>query len=953
MKFAIKLSLASVLILTICACACASGVLRMGFPEFPGEIETDAYGRERGYGYEYFEELARYAGWYNEYVQMPFDMCFPSLMSGDIDMFGPIIKNDEREKFFDFAALPFSINHSMLCVRSDDSRYMYDDFAAFNGMTVGMLNDSSVNADFDRFCAKHGFSVKKKQFGRVIDLMRAFNSGDIDGLAVTSLLRVGEKKVVARFSPHPHYFAVRRGNTELLDRLDSAMARMRLLDPRYEEQLFNRYYSYSTFGVPVFTRGEAAALSLRRKLRAVYVNNWAPFSYENDGEFSGILADIFARISADTGIVFDFIGAESQSDAVKRLTNGDADVICAFDCDRTLAGELGIKLTTPTIDMPIVAVVDDVKLSDNDELLKKVVGFGLFEYNDMERAFESENALNGGVIANAYMANFKIARPLFANYTALSLSDRTHSVAIGVSDRLPDTMVSAFDKVLNGISKAEMNNIVVTNCSVGRIVMPSEITYKYPIELCLLFIAFSLVFFFFRYKLANLRFTNTREVEKILYCDNLTGAWNIDKFQSESEELIKKDDNGKFAVIVVDVNNFKFVNEAYGRDRGDSLLKGIADVLGEFSYKRRYFGRVMSDRFTAVLRNVKSGVVDSRMAVLAQRLTDLSSITGDNLPIVFSLGVFVLPEKFSTTAMAIPHITMAIDRATYAMIQGKKSLKTSFVFFNKNMMDRNEEESELLNSAHDALALGEFIPYYQPKIDISTGKVVGAEVMVYWDKPMLGILEPSSFMPLFERNEFIVELDMYLFRLICWAQKKLMILNKGLIPIACNFSRLHFLDSEFPEKLKKIVDFYGVPANLIDIEVTETTAAENFNMMKEILKKLHDMRFSISLDKFGTSSLSLNILYKLHFDTIKIDKKFVQDDSVSRQNKAIIMKSVRNIAEELGMKVLCEGVTTREHEEFAKTLGCRLAQGSYYSEPLQLSDFFEYLANNQDDEASK
>ncbi len=235
--------------------------------------------------------------------------------------------------------------------------------------------------------------------------------------------------------------------------------------------------------------------------------------------------------------------------------------------------------------------------------------------------------------------------------------------------------------------------------------------------------------------------------------------------------------------------------------------------------------------------------------------------------------------------------------------------------------------------------------YYQTKIDIDTKKIVGAEALVRWNHRERGLLSPSEFVPIFEKNGFIMEIDFYVYESTCKYLKKIMDNNEKLIPISCNFSRRHLSNPTFVESLNEILNKYGIPAELIEIELTETMATENFDKFTEVVNKLKVSGYKISIDDFGSGYSSVQLLYDLPIDVLKLDKSFIQKMNENTMEDEIIT-SVIDICHKHDIKIICEGVETLEQEEYVRNHHCKLVQGYLYSKPIDESSFDKYRRNN-------
>lgn len=237
-------------------------------------------------------------------------------------------------------------------------------------------------------------------------------------------------------------------------------------------------------------------------------------------------------------------------------------------------------------------------------------------------------------------------------------------------------------------------------------------------------------------------------------------------------------------------------------------------------------------------------------------------------------------------------------------------------------------------SAHDALEHGEFVAYYQPKVAIATNRIVSFEALVRWNSPERGLVAPSEFIDLFEKNGFIRDIDLHMLRLACTRLEEQLAAGKPVVPIACNFSRLHLRNGSFPEEVKAIVDEYDVPVELIELELTESIVMEDLERAKQVCHRLKQLGFRISIDDFGSGYSSLGTLQDLPIDVLKLDRTFLMSSEIGERSMAVL-EGVVQIAEKLHVEIVVEGVETIEQADMLLHLDNGIiAQGYLYSRPV-------------------
>ena len=419
-----------------------------------------------------------------------------------------------------------------------------------------------------------------------------------------------------------------------------------------------------------------------------------------------------------------------------------------------------------------------------------------------------------------------------------------------------------------------------------------------------------------------------KQLYEYAYIDPVTKKGNINYFRKKGQERLERKSNATVYIMVLDINKFKMINKAYGYKTGDTILYGIGqeleNVLGKGSIICRY-----SNDYFAVLFEYEEGI----RKIVNKIVRNIENLKiGNN---VYNLSVNIGIYKVDTDN----NIAEAMDKAIIAHSASKGDVFDKFHIYDKKMEKELVKESKIESEMYQALMNKEFQVYYQPKIYAKDGQLYGAEALVRWihDGKMIS---PSEFIPLFEKNKFILKLDLYVFEQVCsdmkmWKEKY----QKEPI-ISVNVSRNHFLDEHFLEKYMMISSQYGINTNKIDLEITESATIEAGIDIIEIMNKMKRLGFMISIDDFGTGYSSLSALQDMPADILKIDKSFV--DRIGKNEKNII-DYILTIAKELKLTTIAEGVETKEQRDYLLEKGCDIIQGYYYAKPMPEEEFEEYI----------
>ncbi|MEG1781697.1 MAG: EAL domain-containing protein [Oscillospiraceae bacterium] len=415
--------------------------------------------------------------------------------------------------------------------------------------------------------------------------------------------------------------------------------------------------------------------------------------------------------------------------------------------------------------------------------------------------------------------------------------------------------------------------------------------------------------------------------------DSLTGIYNKDAFYRKSEEFLSLHSEDTLAVICLNIERFKVVNDLFGSFEGDKLLKYIAEKIREyFDDYGGVFGRIGADNF-ALLIPFHTG--------LEKEIEQTILCEIDNYPLDLKLtvrfGIYMVEDK------SVP-VEIMCDRANLAIAQIKGMYQNYYSFYSHSLRDKLLSEQELINDMHSALLNGEFHIYYQPKFDLATNKMVGAEALVRWLHPTKGVISPDNFIPIFEKNGFITTLDMYIWENTCKNMQRWAKLNFESIPISVNVSRVDVYNPHLCEIICNLCDKYDISHSLLDLEITETAYTQSPKQLIEIASRLKSLGFRIVMDDFGSGYSSLNMFNEVPVDTIKLDMGFLHDKGQSPLN-GNILNFVVNMAKWLNIPVVAEGVETQQQVNFLKSMGCNQGLGYFYFHPLPCEEFEKLLSN--------
>ena len=392
----------------------------------------------------------------------------------------------------------------------------------------------------------------------------------------------------------------------------------------------------------------------------------------------------------------------------------------------------------------------------------------------------------------------------------------------------------------------------------------------------------------------------------------------------------------KVAVIFIDLDRFKDVNDSLGHEAGDLLLQSVGKRLSHAVREQDTVARVGGDEFVVVIQGAHS-VED--IASVAQKLlsclTQPIILNGYELTVTGSLGISVCPADATNG----PDM---IRNADAAMYQAKSTGRNAYHFYTADLNERALEMLSMENALRRAIERDEFVLYYQPQIDTYSGAVVGAEALIRWNHPELGLISPPRFIPVAEERGLIIQIGNWVIEEAARQAAAWRAANGPAVRIAVNVSAVQFRQKDFVEQVTSAVRTHGIPPSALELELTESIVMRDADAAIEILRKLHDMGFHLSIDDFGTGYSSLSRLRRFPIDKIKIDQSFVADE-----NGMGIVSAVIGIARSLSLKVIAEGVETNEQLRALRELNCDQAQGFLISKPVPAREFAQFLTSWQ------
>ncbi len=427
-------------------------------------------------------------------------------------------------------------------------------------------------------------------------------------------------------------------------------------------------------------------------------------------------------------------------------------------------------------------------------------------------------------------------------------------------------------------------------------------------------------------------------IRNLAHYDQLTGLPNralfIDRLKQSIYRARRKHQN--IGLMFIDLDRFKYVNDTLGHDAGDELLAKVAERLNETVREQDTVSRLGGDEFTIILEEL-AAPEDSVLVAdkLIQHLCQPLDIKGHEMVVGASVGISTFPLHGDDQ-------DTLIKCADTAMYHAKESGRNQSKLYNESMSAKASERFHLERLLRKAIEDEEFELYFQPQINITSGRVCGCETLIRWNNPEQGLIGPMEFIPLAEETGLIIPLGEWVLHhsLVCanrWQEQ-----GVEDITVSVNVSSKQLSAGNFAEKVRQLVTLNAFPPERLELEITESAVMENPNQVIAELNQIRELGVNISLDDFGTGYSSLSYLKKLPVTKVKIDRSFVRDINVDKDDEEIV-KAIIAMSRTLGLKVIAEGAETKDHIDFIRRADCHDVQGYYYSQPLPEADFIRFI----------
>lgn len=955
--------------------------VRVGFFDFENYFDVTSEGEQTGYGYDFLNELAKYTDWEFEYVYATWDECVSLLESGEIDLVDLADKTPEREERFDFSEMEVGYTQARLLTLMEEP-YTFEGFDEFNGMRVGLLHGNAKNEAFEEYKKEHNFVTTDVIYMTYDEVYEALYSHEVDAIVMSNIYESNQLKVIANFDTAPYYYMLTKGNTELLNELNTAMNQAINYNPQLREQLYQKYYSLEGTSQIAFTKEEHNYIEQTDKVIVSLASSRSVLSNYTNGEYGGISYSLMELISEKSGIDFEYVTLPKGVRAIDYLNENEAEIVIPImkSAMTTISNELELLSTDLPSELVVVTRMgEDVKALDKIRIVLpkgfiNAKNHILTMYPNAEITYLESNKECFKAIAsnkadltfeNKYVAYNNMRSPQFENLEIMVSNSMDEIMSLAMKKNSDPILTSILRKTIASISNEEYNDIIQKNTvafSYKMTLLDYVYRFKYSIiSAIILFVSLIVFVIYSQVNYKALKNTNKKlietmeqkktatnevakleaqreadkryqeELRKMSEIDTLTGILNKQGFYNQARDILVHNPDKQYIIVQWDLNRFKIFNDKYGIKAGDTLLIEIAKRLQEEKSKHALCARLQADHFVELYEVNKFNIVKQM-----NRMEKWFDAYPADFELTFCVGVYIIED---------PSVDIGImcDRALLALYKTKNKYGNNYAFYDDELRDRMIAEQEIVGDMVSALENDEFEVYFQPQYDYANKQLVGAEALVRWNHPEKGMIFPGAFIPVFEKNGFIVMLDRYVWEKVCQYLHKWKRLfgNRTHISISVNISRYDIYNSDLCKILNGLIMKYDLSPSELKLEITESAYVENPDQLIETVQQLREYGFTIEMDDFGSGYSSLNTLKDVPVDILKLDMRFLNSTNSNRGGN--ILNSVMRMAKWLDLKVIAEGVETKENADFLASIGCDYMQGYYFAKPMKLADFEELM----------
>lgn len=918
-----------------------------------------------GFAADTLREIRKSTGNTYQYVSAAAPELARKLAAGDLDII-PCVTKQELASWKELLAehgydgelylSSFSMltKFSAVYVRKGSS-VAYSDLDSLRTKRIGyLMEDQCMFFPDGEFLTPELRQAKFVAYNTEEQMHSDFNSGKIDAVAKSCFRSWPDDIIVCQMSAAECYFMATERSKDILDELDEAVGGIMMSDSSFSSNMYEKYVSRFGGQRYAYTESEKYYVTNNKKL-TIGVNIQASMLDHAEGKtVTGALAETMNQLGKIAGMEIRLVPYDSIKNCVSAMKAGEVQAICGGVNSASVAQFSGIRVSAPYSKTPVAAAgkvgasINErsriaIPISDEDisvYLSTVYPNAPQVRYSDERLCLD---AVKNGDADLAYASAYDLIYALSGDYSDLDIVDVRSTLHVECI-AMPDTEKDLAGIIGKSLVVMSTNSALVNTYSAmlgnGGGVDSGDFFSDYLVWIVSGVIAVLAAVFVV---VCTMAFRSRRVAD----IDSLTGGRSKRKYFEDTRKILKKTNAENWAIALFDIDKFKYVNDRLGYEEGNRMLERLHKTISDHLEGEEVFARMSDDNFVLTIKNGTDVELTSRLNSIFAEFDRRNSLFV-KYPVVFSAGVCRLNQCIHESHHGEVDINSAIDRCKIAKSTLKGTHYSSIAFYDGSIRDRALREKDYENIMPAALERHEFQCYLQPKYGLRSRNIEGAEALIRWNSKEFGFISPGDFIPIAEKNGFVVELDFFILEEVCRTMRRWIDDGKKPVVVSVNQSRLHLNYDDYIWRLREIVDKYDIPYEYIELELTESVFTENSEKLLKIMHKLHEIGFKLSLDDFGSGYSSLNMLKDMPVDVVKIDKEFFSDTMNTRKGRAVI-STVVDLANNLDMDVISEGVETKEQVEFLTEIHCAMVQGYYFAKPMPIVDFEKLWFADLDD----
>lgn len=920
-------------------------LVKVAFFPMDGYHIINADGSYGGMDVEYLNALCGYTGWEIEYVSCDsWEEALELLYNKQVDLVGSAQYSSERAEIYQYADLSSGYTFGVIAT-NPESTIAYEDFTAMQNITFGMVENYVRRDEFLQYLSDNGIENPDiQEYATTAELQDALSAGEIDAFVHTfTEVREGQR-LIGRFAPRPFYYITYQGNDDVMRELNQAEADLKMNRPELETELMNEFY-YSRFDkTALLTTEESAYIAETGTIVVGYLDGFYPFSYEEDGEFKGLTRELLESSVSDTGLTLVYRRLADCKEAKAALQNGEIDILVYCTDTQAELNEYQLAAVCDYAEVPLVLVTEKNTTMNKLGTLA-TVSFLLDEvgatvqteqmtvvtYETQQECIDAlrENEVDA-VLCDGYLAEYLMRTGFrYEDLQIKNVFSTGHTISMAVREE--DALLSGIlEKTVTQIDSKSINAYMLKENTYPLV---SVIDFVRSHSLWIISILIVIVILIILFTVHIVR--DSRKIQKLMYKDTKMDIWNLNYLIFWGEHKLLPERRAQYAVVYVNLAQFRRYNIIYGWNAGERILEKIADILcRNVDSKTEVCAREHGDHFVMLLNySDREAFMDRILFIKSEAEKWILDDTDNHM--LLQMGIYDIPQDGCDLRLALSYANQALD---FAGVSKGDDIRTYDDGLEILIKERHERE-KLLESVD---IHKDFVAYYQPKVDIRNGKIVGAEALVRFLDPTQGgaVRAPGFFVPYYEQTGKITEIDFFVCESVCKMLRRRLDAGLPVVTVSCNFSRMHFIKPGFSERFVGLLDRYQISKELIEIEITETLIVEELQqqMVKKTLDILKKEGVRLSIDDFGAGYSSLGVFEQIPASVIKLDRSFLLNKE-DRDRQVKIMRGIVKLGEELEAQIVCEGVENETDIDLMKEIGAYVAQGYFYSKPVPEAEF--------------